>query len=295
MFKFYPNEENRKDFVLKLTGEFPFIKKETIGKSLVNRDIEAFTIGNRNKRIIIAGGFHGSEFLTINVLYHFLWDLGCSCKNGTAVAGIKMKRYLQRRGVSVVPCVNPDGTEINLKGFSSAKEYGTSTESIGAPACGWQANARGVDINHNFPANWDIIHKREEKMGISSPASTRYGGRTPASEPETIAIMNYCIKNKFLRGYAFHSQGREIYYTFGKNTPKDSPAIARLLSSTSGYKLSSPPEIADGGGFKDWFIERFCLPGFTFEIGKGKNPLPVSDLDTEYNILLKTLCLTVIV
>ena len=107
--------------------------------------------------------------------------------------------------------------------------------------------------------------------------------------------MNYCIKQNFSRCYAFHSQGREIYYTFGDETPKDSKTMARLLARTCNYKLSTPPSIADGGGFKDWFIRRFNKPGFTFEIGKGENPLPLSDLEEEYKILQKALCLAVII
>lgn len=295
MFNFYPYEQNRQNFYEKLRLEFPFIKKETIGKSLVGRNIEAFTIGSSSKRILLAAGFHGSEYLTINILFRFLWDLCLSLKNGSEIAGIKMKRYLGRRGVSFVPCVNPDGTEINLTGFSAAGEYSKLVELISPGTCRYQANARGVDINHNFPADWEKIHQREQAVGINSPSATRYGGKSPASEPETTALMNYCIRNKFFRAYAFHSQGREIYYTFGDKIPKASPAIARLLSSTSGYKLSVPPAIADGGGFKDWFIEKFDLPGFTFEIGKGENPLPLSDIDREYEMLIKCLCLMVIV
>lgn len=38
-----------------------------------------------------------------------------------------------------------------------------------------------------------------------------------------------------------------------------------------------PTGIADGGGFKDWFISEFCRPGFTIELGLGKNPLPAAD------------------
>lgn len=295
MFNFYPHTKSREEFEKRLIKEFPFIKKETIGKSLVNRNIEAFTIGNKNKKTIMVGGVHGSEYLTINLLYKFLWQLGCSYRDGSEVAGIKMKRYLHRRGVTIIPCVNPDGTDINLLGSSSANKYSSLINYICPHSCIWQSNARGVDINHNFPANWEEIHKREIALGISVPHNTRYGGKTPSSEPETISLMNYCIKQNFSRCYAFHSQGREIYYTFGDETPKDSKTMARLLARTCNYKLSTPPSIADGGGFKDWFIHRFNKPGFTFEIGKGENPLPLSDLEEEYKILQKALCLAVII
>ena len=55
MFNFYPHTKSREEFENRLIKEFPFIKKETIGKSLVNRNIEAFTIGNKNKKIIQNG------------------------------------------------------------------------------------------------------------------------------------------------------------------------------------------------------------------------------------------------
>ena len=130
MFNFYPYTENREKFSRALLNTFPFIKKETIGKSLVGRSLEAFTVGNKSKRIIMVGGVHGSEFLTINLLFNFLWDLCLSYLDGSDVAGIKMKRYLQRRGVTFVPCLNPDGTDINLLGYTSAGKYAGLIEYI---------------------------------------------------------------------------------------------------------------------------------------------------------------------
>lgn len=286
MLNFYPDTNGRNRFLRELERNFPFLQKEKIGNSMTGNPVYSYTLGNKCNRILMVGGVHGSEYLTINLLLSFLWDLCLSYKWGAAVSGLKMKRFLQARGISVVPVLNPDGTEISINGKNS-------------PICQdhthWQANACGVDINHNFPANWDIIHQREIKAGITGPACTRYGGKTPANQSETIAIMNYCIKNDFERCYAFHSQGREIYYEFGCNTPKESPAMARSLSKTCGYTISAPPEIADGAGLKDWFIERFRKPAFTFEIGKGRNPLPLKDFPEEYTRLLKTLCLCVII
>ena len=35
-------------------------------------------------------------------------------------------------------------------------------------------------------------------------------------------------------------------------------------------------------GYKDWFILQFDLPGYTIEVGKGTNPLPLSQFDEIY-------------
>ena len=40
----------------------------------------------------------------------------------------------------------------------------------------------------------------------------------------------------------------------------------------------TPQSSASMGGFKDWFIEAFRRPGFTIEVGKGRNPLPFGQL-----------------
>ena len=51
--------------------------------------------------------------------------------------------------------------------------------------------------------------------------------------------------------------------------------MAQILAATSGYALDVPQGTAIGGGFKDWFVSRFNKPGFTLEMGRGSNPLPV--------------------
>ena len=67
--------------------------------------------------------------------------------------------------------------------------------------------------------------------------------------------------------------------------------MAELLSESSGYKLSAQEGLASHGGFKDWFIDRLSRPAFTIEIGKGKNPLLIQDLDGIYKKLENTLYL----
>ena len=49
--------------------------------------------------------------------------------------------------------------------------------------------------------------------------------------------------------------------------------------------------LASHGGFKDWFLSEFERPGFTFEIGRGENPLPLSSFERIYEKLEETLLL----
>ena len=81
---------------------------------------------------------------------------------------------------------------------------------------------------------------------------------------------------------SFHSQGEEIYYEYGKNTPEKSYTMARVFGAVSNYTLVKNSGHAASGGLKDWFIEEFKKPGFTIEIGEGENPLPLNQFRSIY-------------
>lgn len=241
---------------------------QVIGKSLCGRPIFALRFGSARDCPLVAAGFHGMEYLTVLAVLRY-----AAVCDADAV---------------LVPCVNPDGTEIALHGAAAAGAYCRFVAATGK-AARWQANARGVDINHNFDADWRGVRQRERAAGITSPAATRYGGDCPASEPETQALVRLCCKSAFRRVLALHSQGREIYWQFGAHTPPGCLPLARKMGEVSGYRVALPEPLATGGGFKDWFIEAFHRCGYTVEMGLGQNPLPLSAFEAEYPLVQRML------
>ena len=173
-------------------------------------------------------------------------------------------KVLTNASVYIVPMVNPDGVEIASKG-----KY-------------WQANARGVDLNHNYDALWELSKQTEVSYGITEPGPTRFGGSFPESEPETKAIANFTRQNNFDVTASFHSQGEVIYYDFCGIVPAGTEEYLSRFEAVSNYKRDIPEGIASYGGYKDWFIKKYKKPAFTIEIGLGQNPLPLSDFDKVY-------------
>ena len=57
---------------------------------------------------------------------------------------------------------------------------------------------------------------------------------------------------------------------------------------------AAPEAMASHGGFKDWFIEKLHRPAFTVEIGRGRNPLPVEELEPIYARLLEMLLISIL-
>lgn len=273
----------------------PYISIEVIGRTSLDRGIFSLTFGNRKNSVLLAAGFHGCEWITCLLAYRFIEELCDKVERKEQMCSIDVSAAFKNLGLTVVPCVNPDGTEIARYGAGGAKFLRKYVESIGDDFLHWNANAKGVDINHNFDAGWDLLRQMEIQSGITGPSSRQYGGPFAESETETKSLTRLCRLNKFRQVMALHSQGEEIYWQYGENKPAQSELIAKILADSCSYTLVENSALASHGGFKDWFIEEFSRPGFTMEVGKGTNPLPVSDFDDIYErireaLLLFSLC-----
>ena len=257
-----------------LCGRFSCLEKMNIGKSVAGRDINAVRLSRGQSYTLFAAAFHGSEHITSNICLMFLEELAAAYQNGTSVEGINVCRALEGRGVIFVPRVNPDGCEIALYGASAAgARAGDITKQCGGDFSHWNSNLRGIDINHNFDADFDGLKKREAEEGIYTAGKGRFGGSRPESEPETAALVKLCKEENIHHVCAMHTQGEVIYWGYKEHCLSRNKQMAKILAATSGYALDTPVGAAQGGGFKDWFVSYFDRPGFTVEFGKGRNPL----------------------
>ena len=264
-----------------MTYDYSYISSEmrafkntfSIGRTIENRQLYCCGCGSGERRAVFAGAFHGLEFLTAVALVEFIKSYSF------------MQEYHNKVKIYVIPMMNPDGVEIAQHGLNPKNVlHRRIIEEMGIMDFKniWQANSMGVDINHNFDAEWDSIYP--------GPQPSRYGGKYPCSEPETRAIVKFLKRAEPDLFIAFHSQGKEIYYDFNGLEDKRSKAIADAIAKKSGYTVSRPIATASFGGAKDWYIKEYHKPAFTVELGKGKNPLPVSELEQMVSDT-KTICM----
>lgn len=274
-----------------LNHQFPCLQMGSLGRSLLGKEIFTLSFapgpqsGTQSPWLLLTGAFHGMEWLTSTLLLAFAEHLCVRLEQGTIILNSP---------VMIVPCMNPDGVGIQIHGAQAAGRFSHLIYQVcgGDTRC-WQANARGVDLNHNFDANWRALRRMEQKAGIRGPAATQFGGCFPHSEPETRHLVHFCRTHPVGTAVAFHSQGEEIYYRFGEDLPTRSQEIAERLAQVSGYTLAEPSGLASCGGFKDWFLQEFHCPGFTVEVGRGKNPLPVEDFHEIYR-KVEPMCYTLL-
>lgn len=266
------------DDIKMLTENYDFIEHFSIGKSVMQKDIPCLKAGRGGKKLLLAGAYHGLEYLTSAFLMKFASNYTVAYMTDTKLLEYDVRKLFDKVTLYIVPMVNPDGVDIAVNGLDITNPYHRkliSLVGIHSFSNVWQSNAQGVDLNHNYDADWNMVVER--------PSPSLYGGEYPESEPETQAVVDLIVKENFDAILAFHSQGKEIYYDFDGMTAQRSFELAKKMSEQSGYTVCSPTGSAAYGGCKDWFIKKFGKEGFTIEIGTGKNPLPIEMLNDVYD------------
>jgi protein MpaA len=195
------------------------LRRVKLGRSSRGRRISALELAGRDSRsgeILVVGCIHGNE-----------------CAGSRVTRLLASLRRQGRSDVWLVHDLNPDG----------------STR-------GSRQNARGVDLNRNFPAGW-----REG----GEPWDPYYSGTRPLSEPETRAIARLILRIRPETTIWFH-QPEGIVRAWG-----ESIAAARGYARLSGEPFRAlrwPP-----GSATHWQNRRFAgTSSFVVELPPG--PLP---------------------
>lgn len=271
--------------ILDLKKKYNFLDLFHVGNSVENRKIYILKFGKGPRKILICGGTHACEWITVPVLMKWVNEICQLYVSKGRIYNKSIEELFERSTIHVLPMLNPDGIELQIKGVApSSPNYETlvkwNNDTLNFSK--WKSNIRGVDLNRNFNAKWEEAKKIENKEGIKGPWFELYGGEYPESEPETQAITNYTRQEEFDLVLSYHTQGREIYWSYDGTSVPGAKGLAEEFSRASGYILGVPDENAAYGGYKDWFIEEFKRPGYTIECGVGENPLQVTQFNQIY-------------
>ena len=188
-------------------------KTWTFGYSVKGRPLKAYRIGDPTSAnvVVLIATMHGNEGGPIRILRNLL--------DGPPVTGAN---------IWVVPDLNPDGY-----------------------VRGTRKNARGVDLNRNFPYDW----RRQ--------TGTYYSGSGPASEPETRATMKFlnAVQPDFLISMHQPLYGVDTAY------PKTRALAQRLVTALELPAKTFSCGTGCHGTMTQWFNVKWPGAGLTVEYG----------------------------
>lgn len=187
-------------------------ESRVLGRSVEGRAIRAYRVGDPRARrtVVVLSAMHGNE-LAPRVIVRNLRD-------GARVSGVDLW---------LVPTYNPDGAADRVR-----------------------QNARGVDLNRNFPVHWRDLDGSYES------------GSGPSSEPETKAVKRFLNDVDPDRIVSFHQP------LYGVDVRGKAPRFGRRLADA----LRLPVRAFDCGGvchgtLTQWFNARHAGVAITVELG----------------------------
>ncbi|RKQ37610.1 M14 family metallopeptidase [Oceanobacillus halophilus] len=263
----------------RLISIYPFIARQSIGHSVMGKDIIELQLGIGSKEVHVNGSFHANEWITTPIIMNFLNEYVLSLTNNQPIRGLQMLAYFNNTRLSLVPMVNPDGVNLVINGASAAGNRRDDVLAINNQNddfSNWKANINGVDLNNQYPALWETEAQRKP----TTPQPRDFPGTNPLTEPEAIAMAQLAQQRNFQRMNAFHTQGEVIYWGFQGLEPPVAESVVNEFSRVSGYRQVR--FVDSFAGYKDWFIQEFRRPGYTVELGSGVNPLPINQFPEIY-------------
>ena len=188
-------------------------KTWTFGRSVKGLPLRAYRIGDPTSTnvVVLIATMHGNEYGPARILRNLI--------SGPPVSGAN---------IWVVPDLNPDGYVRNTR-----------------------KNARGVDLNRNFPYDW-----RRQTGTYSS-------GPSPASEPETRATMRFLdtVKPDFVISLHQPLDGVDTSYA------KTRPLAQRLVTALELPAKTFSCGTGCHGTMTQWFNVKWPGAALTVEYG----------------------------
>ena len=280
--------ESCEKMILDIVAAYPFCRTEVLTRTAFQRPVRTLVIGNGPRKVIYSAAHHANEWITSLVLLKFAEQLAQAIASNGRIFDRNAQTIADTATIYMVPMVDPDGVDLvvgavtqgNIQ-YDLAQRLSRDYPDIPFPE-GWKANLLGVDLNLNYPAGWLQAREIKFSQGFTSPGPRDYVGRAPLNQFETRALAGYTEFIDPALVLAYHSQGKEIYWSFQDYFVEGARELGEEFARVSGYKLTEPAFNSSFAGYKDWFIQEFRKPGYTIEVGQGVNPLPISQFDEIY-------------
>ncbi len=207
-------------------------------------------------KVLVTAGIHACEYIGVSVALAFARHILEQAEEP------ELRGLLEKVEIDIAPLLNPDGYARVWENKGRGGKIGT------------RKNARGVDLNRNFP----VVPGAKSYHPLSGnrrPHSSYYMGPEPLSEPESRAVAKLVGSDGYFLAFNLHSVAGKVLYPFAY-TRKPAPdkelfeQIARAFSQNQlhyHYRVQQSARwYPTKGDLDDYLYLWFGIASFTIEV-----------------------------
>ncbi len=243
--------------LLTVAAQVGAAESQVIGRTVQGRAIEAVRFGDGPRSVVLYGGIHGG----------YEWNTVALTERLIEYFEANPEEVPPELRLYIIPCLNVDGLALVAKAgvLQDGRPLEASDMQSGDRSRG-RFNARGVDLNRNWDANWAPTSEWRN-MEVDA-------GRRPFSEPETRALRDFAIRMKPVVIVSYHSQADGIYYSGKRDRWEPARRLAQLYSEASGYPIPQGRGLVSYRitGASGGYFYRLGIPEITVELEGRSGP-----------------------
>lgn len=217
--KDYSYDNLQSDINLIATKYVGKVTKELVGKSVLNREINALILGNKNgaNKLLVFSGHHAREQHMASLI---LKQIELYCENwDNKVNGELLSDIFKNSAIFFIPCINPDGLELCRVGINSVPS--SETERISQIKLALETKIRnGLLLNKDVNKDWDLY------------SSVVWNG-------EVGTLPNYTFRNEDMFMWKANANGVDLHYNCWGSENEE---VIKSYAISSGFPTSFASE-----------------------------------------------------